>query len=233
MHLLFLAFLFSTSSSAIAATPATNPTPLDPNLASTSTSATDDDVSSVFRGMGVVQKKAMQKRNRFLLSPYLSLDFSDGPYTSYSAHFNPGYAINDYFEIYLDVAPFFIANQRSIVNQVAALKLQNGQQAVITEAKPKYQFGVEVLWAPLYGKDSLGVDRIIHSDTFLKFGASQIAYDGTNGLSFRLGLGKTFFLSRSLGLRLCVDYGYSQTIVDNEKAFQGMLLTELGTVFYF
>ncbi len=203
-------------------------TPLD----STVRIGSDDEISNVFRDMGVVQRRAMRKRNRFLVATYATLDFSDGPYTNYSMSVNPGYAISDFLEVYAQFSPFYIVNARPIVDLVSSLTLQNGQQATITAARPKYQFGVEVLWAPLYGKDSLGMNTIIRSDTFLKVGASQIQYDSTTGLGFKLGLGKTFFIGKYMGLRFCIDYGYIQSVIQNEKSFRGTLLSELGMNFY-
>src|SRR4051812_16628463 len=72
----------------------------------------------VFEDMVVVQRKAMQKANRFLLSTYGAFDFSDGPYTMYGFHINPGYALSDFWEIYLNFAPFFVNNARSIVSKL-------------------------------------------------------------------------------------------------------------------
>ncbi len=192
----------------------------------------DEEVSNVFRDMGVIQKKAMTKRERFLLSSYATLDFSDGPYTNYSLHINPGYAISDFLEVYANFVPYYFISERSIVTKISQLQLSNGLQASITAARPKYQYGVEVLWAPLYGKDSLGISRVVRSDTFLKFAASQIVYDTTTGMGFRLGLGKTFFLTKFSGFRFCLDYGYIESVVDQVKSFKGMLLTEFGMTFY-
>lgn len=210
-------------------------TALDPSLKS----GNDEEISSAFKDMGVVQRRAMRKADRFLFATYMTLDFSDGPYTNYSVHLNPGYAFSDFFEVYFNFSPFYLVSPRRIVELVDSLGPQavDGREPSINAAKPKFQYGIELLWAPLYGKDSLGVDRIIRSDTFLKFSASQITYDVGSGLRFVAGAGKTFFLSKSLGLRFCLDLGLIQTIITTNdvasKAFQTMFLTELGTVFYF
>jgi hypothetical protein len=208
-------------------------TPLDTTLAPKS----DEEVSNVFREMGVVQKRSMPKANRFLLSPYATFDFSDGPYSNYSFHINPGYAINDFLEVYLNFVPFYVVSPRSIHEKLNRVGYQ------ILAARPKMQFGAEVLWAPLYGKDSLGLSRIIRSDTFIKLGASQIQFEGgETGMAFKLGIGKTFFLTRSAGFRFCINYGYVQSLIGTsaigatntvyEKGFSSMLLTEFGMTFY-
>lgn len=202
--------------------------PLDQNLKPDQI----EEISSVFRDMGVVQKKAMNKSGRFLLSSYGSFDFSDGPYTNYSINMNPGYAINDYFEIYANVVPTFIVQARSIVKKVSDLQLIDGTWASISAARPKLQFGAEVLWAPFYGKDSFGIRKVVRSDTFFKFGGAQIQYDSDSGMKFVLGFGKTFFLSKWLGMRVCVDYSMIQTIVDNVKSYRSMVFLEGGLVVY-
>ena len=204
---------------------------LDPNVAPKS----EEEVSNVFRDMGVVQKRAMPKGERWLVSTYASFDFSDGPYSNYSFHVNPGYAVSDFVEIYLNFVPFHIVSPRSIVDK---LQTQISPPVTVIEAKPKMQFGAEVLWAPLYGKDSMGISRIIRSDTFVKFGASMISFEGgDSGMSFNLGVWKTFFFSKNTGFRFCVDWGYMQQIINfgaavPTKSFASMLLTEFGLTFY-
>ena len=226
--ILVLSFVSAFPVFAADSAPAVTPVPLD----STLKAGNDDEVSSVFRDMGVVQRKAMNKRHRFLVSTFSTLDFSDGPYTNYALNVNPGYAFSDFFEVYFQFTPYYIVSKRSIVDYVESLQLSNNEQARLTSAKPKYQYGIEFLWAPLYGKDSLGVSKILRSDTFFKFGASQIQYDSTKGLGFKAGVGKTFFIGNSIGLRFCVDYGYIQGVINDSKSFKSMMLLETGVNFY-
>lgn len=193
-----------------------------------------DEIPNVFRDMGVVQRRAMPKVGRFLISSYGGFDFSDGPYTNYALNVNPGYAVSDFFEIYFNYVPMFFVSPRSIVQTVAELQLANGKAAEIEAAKPVSQMGVELLWAPAYGKDSLGIRTIIRSDTFMKFGYSKVTYDtGESGSKFQVGVGKTYFVSSFLGLRAAVNFGYLETIVQGLKAFRGMALIDGGIVVYF
>lgn len=206
-------------------TPSLAQTELDKGLAP----KTEEEVSNVFREMGVVQKRAMAKSERFLISSYGTLEFSDGPYANYSFHINPGYAISDFFEIYLNFVPFFIRSPRALVDRLRTLT----PPVTVTASRPQMQFGLEALWAPLYGKDSLGISRVIRSDTFIKFGASMTTFeDGQSGLDFKLGAGKTFFVTKSAGFRFCLNWGIGQQIVDQQKSFRNMFLTELGMNFY-
>lgn len=182
---------------------------------------------NLFDDMVVVQKKAMNKSGRFLLSSYASLDFSDGPYSLWSWNINPGYAISDFWEVYLSVAPVFINQERDIVNKI------KGIGGTIDASKAKYQYGAEILWSPLYGKDSLGSRRVIRSDTFLKAGVHNIQYDKGNGLKLHVALGKTYFITNNLGFRPAISANYIQTIIDNKKEFRFFAIIEAGFVGYF
>ena len=193
---------------------------------------TQDNASRVFNEMGVVQRKAMYKSERFLLSTFGAFDFSDGPYTNYSFNLNPGYALSDFFEIYLNYVPTFITSPRPIVNTVRGMKFPNGDDVGLVVPKPKSQFGLEFLWAPAYGKDSLGMHRVIRSDTFFKFGVAKIQYESDSAMRYVAGVGKTYFIGRSLGFRLCIDYAYMQTILNSVKQFQSIVFVESGFVLY-
>jgi hypothetical protein len=187
----------------------------------------EEEVSNVFREMGVVQKRAMPKAERFLVSTYGTLDFSDGPYSNYSLHINPGYAVSDFVEVYINFVPFYIRSPRALVDKLRQYNL------TISAGRPQMQYGLEVLWAPLYGKDSLGISRVVRSDTFVKFAGSITSFeDGQSGLDFKLGAGKTFFVTKSAGFRFCLDLGFGQQIVDNVKSFRTQFLTEFGMNFY-
>ncbi len=209
-------------------------TPLDPGL------RTDDkeseEISNVFKDMGVVQKRSMPKGGRFLFSTYGSFDFSDGPFTNYSLNINPGYAISDFFEIYINYVPMFITQARSINDQLATLTVYNAAglrvTPYITASLPKSQIGAEFLWAPAYGKDSLGIRTVLRSDTFIKIGVAQTTYDTDTGLRFVAGVGKTFFLGRHAGLRVCVNAGMVQNTINNQKAFRAVTLLETGFNIY-
>lgn len=198
----------------------------------TDDSEPNEEVSSVFRDMGVVQRKAMSKSQKLLLSPYFSMDFSDGPYTMYGVNIDIGYAISDFWEIYINTTPFFINNQRSIVKKVEALDLPDSQTATISAPLAKRQLGIELLWAPLYGKDSLGARTVIRSDTFFKIGVMQIFYVGDTGLKFHAGIGKSYFFSKRFGFRITAAGNYQQTIVGGLKSFNTAATLETGLIFY-
>lgn len=223
-HLGFI-LLFLSSQFAFAAE-----TPVDTTL---KPADTDEEISPVFKDMGVVQKKSMDKAKKLLFSNYISMDFSDGPYSNYGFNFDPGYSFSDFWEVYLNVTPFYSHTQRSIVDLVHGLTLAGGQQASITSPKAQHQFGGSVYWLPLYGKDSFGSRHVVHSDTFLNFGLSQISYEsGDNGMHWQLGAGKTYFVGDRAGVRFSVSWNYIQTIVNSVKSYKSILMADIGYVLY-
>lgn len=190
------------------------------------------DYPVVFREMGVVQNKAMNKRNRFLLVPSFATDFSDGPYTMYSVGARVGYAFSDFLEIYAVANPKFISQMRPFIQSLKDQVAANGYAVAITGGVAKSEYGLQVLWAPLYGKDSIGISRILRSDTFLRLGLSQITYDIGSGLKIGLGAGKTFFINSSLGFRVLVEEAMTQTITQGLKEFGPITYVESGLVVY-
>ncbi|MCM2323813.1 MAG: hypothetical protein NDJ90_11190 [Oligoflexia bacterium] len=191
-----------------------------------------DEVPNVFRDMGVVQRRAMVKGGRFLLSTFGSFDFSDGPYTNYSMSVNPGYAISDFFEIYLSFAPAYFVQPRSIVDYVGQYELAGGEHIELVPSKPLRHVGAEFLWAPAYGKDSLGIRNVIRSDTFFKGSLAKISFAGESGWRYAAGIGKTYFINKMFGFRVCVNFGRVQDIVNGEKSTRSMTLLETGLMLY-
>jgi len=231
--ILFLSFGFLGFSQAFA-----QQTPLDKSLAP---SAAEDDVSNVFKDMGVVQRRAMPKSSRFLISNYGSLDFSDGPYSMYGFNIDLGFALSDFWELYLNTTPFFVTNPRSIVGKVRDLaqELDPTKDVAFDLAKPRYLLGGTLLWAPAYGKDSIGSRHVVRSDTFFKLGVMQTFFDGgLKGLKFHAGVGKTYFLTRWLGFRITASANYLKTFFrfSEADAYSGSYgffgIVEAGLVFY-
>jgi hypothetical protein len=204
-------------------------TPLDPEVQIKQ----QDKVSTVFRDMVVVQRKAKDKDNKILTNVYMSFDFSDGPNTMYGINTNIGYAFSDFFEVYLNFVPAFIVQDRDIVDKIKSITVEGGGQASITYAEPDYQYGLEFLWAPAYGKDSWSPYSIVRSDTFFKFSIGQIKYDSESGMRYALTIGKTFFLSKWFNIRLATGLVSAETIVDGKKSANTMATIESGLVLYF
>jgi len=189
-------------------------------------------INDVFKDVVVVQRKAKDKAGHALFYSYGSFDFSDGPTTMYGINLNAGYAISDHWEIYANYVPAFLSQERDLAKQIRDLPLSNGSTATIAYAIPKTQYGLELLWAPAYGKDSWGPYSIVRSDTFLKLGVGVIQYDVGTGQRYNATVGKTFFLSRFFNLRVSAGGSYLESIVNERKKFYFVGLIETGLIWY-
>jgi hypothetical protein len=200
-------------------------TPLDPSV---KPNQKDETVPGVFKNMVVVQSKAKKKADHFLFSPYFTIDFSDGPITSYGVNTDIGYALSDFWELYLNAVPYFVTISRPIVKKVEDAGL------TITYAKPQSQYGLNLLWLPAYGKESWGAYSIVRSDTFLKFGVSEINFVANSmGMRYTVQVGKTYFINNLWNLRVSAGLAYEESVVDNEKNFNWVPVLETGLVYYF
>jgi len=191
------------------------------------------DVSNLFEDVVAVQRKALKKSNSFLLSPYLSFDFSDSPYTMYALNLNVGYAPSEFWEIYLNYVPYYITQERSLSKKVRELTLVNNMQAEIKTEKAKTSYGVDIFWSPAYGKDSWGLRGVVRSDTFFAISAGMIKYETSSGLKTKLGVGKTFFIYDEFNFRIQAGVSVLESVTDGKKEMQTVGLLEFGTVYYF
>lgn len=208
------------------------PTPLNQNL---KPNVKDDMIPSVYKDMVVVQRKAKKKGDHFLFAPSFGLDFSDGPITSYAINTDIGYAFSDFWEFYINIVPAFVTIERPIVSKVRNLgKLADGTTPDITYAKPQNQFGGVLLWAPAYGKESWGPYSIVRSDTFFKLAIGDILYaGGKNGMRYALMVGKTYFISNWLNIRVAAGIAYVESIVQDQKSDDWAPVLETGLAYYF
>lgn len=194
-----------------------------------------DEISSLFENVVAVQRKAKVKSGKFLFAPYLSFDFSDSPQTMYAFNFNMGYAIGEFFEIYLNYVPSYVNNERSISKKVRELRPypDDGTTPYIDVEKVKNSFGLELNWVPIYGKDSWGPYGIIRSDTYLNVGFSRINYTINSGYKTKLAIGKTWFISDYWNLRLQAGGSFLETFSKGKKEIIVIGLLEGGLVYYF
>ena len=203
-----------------------------------------ENVSKVFRDMVVVQRKAKIKAKHFLFNPNLGIDFSDGPASLYTMNLNLGYALTDFWEVYLNYAPGFIVQERGIVKMLGNLEVYDQNSSVrktirIDYAKPKTQIGGELLWAPAYGKDSWGPYTMFRSDTFFKVGVYQMDFPELKrkGMRYALMGGKTYFAAKYFNVRIAAGFHHMQTFVgfteEEKNKFNTILFIEGGLVFYF
>lgn len=199
---------------------------LEPRFASS-------EASPLFENVIAVQKKAKVKKGMWLFHPFLSADFSDAPYTMWGFNMNMGKAVSEYWEVYLNLVPYYLSMERSISKKVSELTLANGKKAKIDFEQAKFHVGVEVNFVPAYGKDSWGPFGIIRSDTFFNTGLGVVQYESSSGLRTKLGMGKTFYLTPDFNVRLMAGGSFIEMITGGVKEVVMVGLLEGGLVYYF
>jgi outer membrane beta-barrel protein len=103
--------------------------------------------------------------------------------------------------------------------------------------------GVEVGWAPIYGKLSLAGEKTIHFDAYISAGPElvleRIAPDAASGtasrwaLGGRLGIGERIFFSNNFLLRLGVSQVLYNTRVRGFSEWERKLSLEMGVAWMF
>jgi outer membrane beta-barrel protein len=99
--------------------------------------------------------------------------------------------------------------------------------------------GLDVQWAPIYGKISLLAEQFVHFDLYGIAGASAVQYVGpTRNAEFtaggNVGVGMRFFVNRWMTLRTEFrDLIYVEKAVNPSTTLRNQLLFELGVSFFF
>ncbi|MCY0996562.1 outer membrane beta-barrel domain-containing protein [Myxococcus sp. MISCRS1] len=111
----------------------------------------------------------------------------------------------------------------------------------------KLMGGVDLQWAPIYGKLSLLAEKFVHFDLYGVVGASVVQYrgpdlDDTTGLLAKdyltpggnVGVGLRFFFNRWVSLRTEVrDLIYVEKSRTSDSYLRNQLMFELGVSFFF
>ena len=194
----------------------------------------ENEVPTLFEGVVSVQNRAKKKSNNFLLYPYYAADFSDTPYSMWAPNLSLGYAFGEFFEFYVNFASSFSNQERFLSKQMKKYTLDGGGQLVIDIEKAKSQVGLEINWAPIYGKDSWGPTSVIRSDTFFTLGLYSIEYETQRGSRAKIGIGKTFFISNFFNVRLTAALsGVQYASSTGDKILSMVGYGDMGFVFYF
>ena len=191
-------------------------------------------IDTLFKNMIVVQKKAIERKGKFVFDTHMSFDFSDNPKTMYAASLGVGYAFSESFEFGLTFAPYILSQERSTVIAVKKLVLENGDRADLAASDPKWEAGGSLIWIFAYGKDAFGAYSIIRSDTFLKLFVTKIQYlDNSPGGRMGLLLGKTFFISNALNIRISAGIARHTSSINEKTQTTNTGIIEPGLVWFY
>ncbi len=178
----------------------------------------DSQLSSIFKDIIVVQRQAIKRDKKKLISFSSTFDFSDGPIDQTGLTLKAGYAVNQNWELHLLFTPTYMNKTRPVADSVSNLTLANGQKAELVSPKAKNSLGAEINWMLAYGKDAWGPYTIIRSDTFIQFQLMNVSYeDNSSGLAYSLGVGKSFYSKKSIHFRVVAGLGSRETKINEVK----------------
>jgi outer membrane beta-barrel protein len=99
--------------------------------------------------------------------------------------------------------------------------------------------GVDVQWAPIYGKISLLAEQFLHFDLYGVAGATAVQYRGPSQATMltgggNVGVGMRFFVNRWMTVRTEFrDLIYIEKAISPTQTLRNQLLFELGVSFFF
>ncbi len=186
-----------------------------------------------------VSNKLYVKSGRLELTllPMTSFSLNDAFYQKYGG----GLGLTYHFTEGLSLG---LLGTYSINAELANAEYFGSKEALTPNAgKRNFLIGLDLMWAPLYGKVSLAAEWVMHFDTYLTGGIGGVGSLLTDddlhfGFAASLGLGVRFFLTRMFAIRAELkDY-----MVFNDKVafagqessdFQHQLVFHLGLSLFF
>lgn len=197
------------------------------------------------------------KKGRFELSPSATVSFTDAFFTKYVVGGSIGYHLTESIALNLRggyALPVIAGSAQICINDTGkgTVGCRQPTQAELdgrAQGQLSLMGGLDLQWAPIYGKLSLASEYFAHFDLYGIAGASAIQYKGfipgqptgsqvytTAGAN--LGLGMRVFVNRYFALRGEVrDLLYferrSSTGPNEPGQLRGQFLFELGASFFF
>ncbi len=199
-----------------------------------------------------VSGQLYRKAGRFELTPSGSLSVLSPFYTNYFVGAKLGYHFTESWSAHASFAAGFASPNGSttICTRDAGCAQAPDPQLYQVPGRLKAIGGVEVAWAPVYGKLNLFAEQVMHFDVSLFAGPDWISSEqvlagdaartgakpaSTSSIGGHVGVGVRIFLSRVLAARLELkDYVYSAEIGNlGERRLQYPLVFDLGLSIFF
>ena len=175
-----------------------------------------------------VSGDVFSKAGRFEVTPSATLSVKDAFYRKYVFGLEASYHFRETFSVggYAGYALTTPARAMQICGTVDAPYACGFPTAADLDGRASGQVvglaGLDLVWAPIYGKVSLFAESFVNFDLYLLAGAALVGYRGPAdgggsvfrpGLGGKVGLGTRIFLTRSLALRASAqDLAYSEVV---------------------
>lgn len=242
------------SSEARPAAPASKPSASSESEAGDVTEVDKDDIGPLKERITPVSGHLFLKKGRFELSPSATFSFRDAFFTKYILGGTLTYHPMETFGISLRAG--YALNsvsgsaQQCSFGQDGTTRGCNAPSFSQVDGRAPGQItmtgGVDLQWAPIYGKLSLMAEKFVHFDIYAVGGVSAVQYRGppdegaTTASTARVtpganvGVGAHFFLNRWMTVRTELrDLIYVEKAVIPESVTRNQLLFELGVSFFF
>lgn len=189
------------------------------------------------------------RKGRSELEPLINVSLNDAFFQKYMFGLKFAYHATESVAIELSGA-FALNTTAGTINKCsdASCAAPTGDDLKGTPGKLGLVAGLDVMWAPLYGKLNLAGEKVLHFDTFGLVGLDAVQYqqpalgpndDATSAFTFggHFGVGQHFVFNQWSALRVqFCDYIYSgQRAVNGEAKshLENQLMLEVGVSFFF
>lgn len=165
---------------------------------------TDLNTLSPFTEISIIQKKYLPKTERFQFYLAGGMTTNSPWFLNLGAKVNISYFFTETFGI--ELGGMFLSNsEREVSKEIRETNKLQPEKFVNT----KSHYGVDLVWAPIYGKVSFLNDRIIPFDMYFSagMGTSNTNSQEGNNTTFHLGMGQIFALSKTTAFRW--DYSWN------------------------
>jgi outer membrane beta-barrel protein len=197
-----------------------------------------------------VSGQLYRKAGRLELSLGGNLSLNDAFFTKYFGGAKLGYHLDESWSVAVHATSGFAARSGSAVVCSATTGCRDATEAELRQVPGRIRAiaGVEVAWAPVYGKLNALAEQVVNFDLSLIAGVDAIAHsevlkardDRSPGLvtapGAHFGLGARLFLREWMAARLEVrDYVYAVKVPNNGSGndWQHQLFTEIGISIFF
>ncbi|RME16192.1 MAG: outer membrane beta-barrel domain-containing protein [Bdellovibrio sp.] len=166
-----------------------------------------------FEDIAVIQRRFLPKTSRFEFSSEALVTTNNAFFTNIGLNATISYYFQEPYGVELKYR-WMTSSSKAITKNLEA------NQQVDTKAfvEPRSFFGISFKWSPIYGKIAWFDESIIPFDIYFTpgFGMTQTAL-GKNEMTFNIGMGQLFALSKSVAVRWDFNWSIYQATVQNES----------------
>lgn len=169
---------------------------------------------SPFSDIAIIQKKYLQKTDRWEFFPNLGVILNDAFFVNNILSLRTAYHLSEQTSIEINLTSLNSSNKQITDDIVSELSLQAN-----TIVSPTSYYGADYRYTPFYGKMAYGGRSIIPYETYLSLGGGLMATNqDTTSPTAHLGLGQSFAMSKGLAVRWDASFYWYDSAKEGESA---------------